>query len=57
MKKKPRQGMLFPTAEDQPTKHLPGTPEKIEILKERLENGEELWHPDDRKFYDPDDKD
>lgn len=30
-----------------PTKHLPGTPGKIDVLAARMLAGEELWHPDD----------
>jgi hypothetical protein len=30
-----------------PTRALPGTPEKIAVLAERLHLGLELWHPDD----------
>lgn len=35
---------IFPT----PTEELPGSPQKIQILRNRLQNGEELWHPEDR---------
>ena len=35
-----------PTPES-PTKHSPGTPEKIAILAERFARGESLWHPED----------
>lgn len=31
----------------EPTKALPGTRPKVEVLKSRVENGESLWHPDD----------
>jgi hypothetical protein len=31
----------------EPTKFLPGTPEKIAVLTWRVENGYLLWHPDD----------
>lgn len=48
MKDKTRQKTLFPTGEGQPTHHLPGTPGKLDVLRERLERGEELWHPEDR---------
>lgn len=32
-----------------PTKHLPGTWDKVIVLEQRLKNGEPLWHPDDAK--------
>lgn len=31
-----------------PTDALPGSPEKIEVLRRRVENGQKLWHPRDR---------
>lgn len=34
----------LPTA---PTPALPGTPEKLAILSERVRLGQQLWHPDD----------
>lgn len=33
-----------------PTEAFPGTPEKIAILRQRLERGESLWHPEDRRI-------
>lgn len=48
MNRKPEQGLLFTTDTRQPTRARPGSLEKIEILRERLEKGEELWHPQDR---------
>ena len=30
-----------------PTKHRPGSAEKVEVLRRRVEAGESLWHPDD----------
>jgi hypothetical protein len=30
-----------------PTTALPGSPEKIAILQQRISQGFELWHPDD----------
>lgn len=30
------------------TDAMPGTPEKLEVLAERVEGGLPLWHPDDR---------
>ncbi len=38
------------TTPARPTKHLPGTNAKIEVLRRRLERGELLWHPDDMTF-------
>lgn len=32
---------------DVPTTALPGTPEKIEVLAQRLAAARLLWHPDD----------
>jgi hypothetical protein len=26
---------------------MPGTPEKVRVMMERLRNGQELFHPDD----------
>lgn len=34
------------------TSHPPGSPGKVEVLRRRLERGENLWHPDDRKGFD-----
>lgn len=34
------------------TTALPGSPEKLTILAERLRHGEPLWHPSDRRSYD-----
>ena len=34
-----------------PTVAMPGSPEKIRVLMKRVDNGEELFHPDDRDFY------
>lgn len=31
-----------------PTDASPGSPEKVEVLRIRFENGQKLWHPDDR---------
>jgi len=30
-----------------PTNALPGSPEKIQVLTQRLEHGFDLWHPND----------
>lgn len=30
-----------------PTKAMPGTLEKIEVIRLRVEHGEDLWHPED----------
>jgi len=35
---------------DEPTKALPGSPEKIEALRSRAARGMGLWHPDDATF-------
>ena len=34
-----------------PTDAMPGSPEKIRVLTQRVANGEELFHPDDFDFY------
>jgi hypothetical protein len=34
-----------------PTDLPPGTPEKIELLRQRAEHGLQLFHPDDRSDY------
>lgn len=31
-----------------PTDAPPGSPEKVEVLRRRFENGQKLWHPRDR---------
>lgn len=36
------------TKEPEPTLAEPGSPEKIEVLRRRFENGEKLWHPWDK---------
>jgi hypothetical protein len=40
-----------PSASFPPTKALPGSSEKLEILCERVRRGLPLWHPEDRRFY------
>jgi hypothetical protein len=30
-----------------PTSAVPGSPEKLTVLEQRAESGENLWHPDD----------
>ncbi|KAA5542766.1 hypothetical protein FYK55_14700 [Roseiconus nitratireducens] len=40
---------FVPCREPAPTNALPGTPEKLEVLKARLEAGEHLHHQDDPK--------
>ena len=35
-----------------PTGAMPGTPEKLDVLAERLRLGLPLWHPRDRMSYD-----
>ncbi len=34
-----------------PTDALPGSTEKLSILKQRLQLGLPLWHPDDRLYF------
>ena len=34
------------------TSAMPGSAEKFNVLCERAENGEELWHPLDRMYWD-----
>jgi len=29
---------------------LPGSEDRLRVLKQRLLNGESLWHPDDQRF-------
>ena len=45
-----------PEAVDQnqfePTDAPPGSPEKISVLAQRLQQGLPLWHPRDRQGYD-----
>ena len=36
-----------------PTRALPGTPEKIAVLRERARRGQALWHPLDAATPDP----
>lgn len=38
---------FIPKPTKQPTSNPPGSLGKIQVLTERLEAGEELWHPDD----------
>lgn len=40
-----------PDGEPKPTEAPPGTQEKIDILRKRMENGEPLWHENDRTDY------
>ncbi len=35
--------------EPEPTTHLPGTPEKVEVMRARVERGEHLYSPHDAK--------
>lgn len=37
-----------PVRQPKPTDAMPGTWEKISILRDRIERGEELWHDRDR---------
>jgi len=39
------------TEEFQPTDAPAGSPEKIEVLAQRVMRGEPLWHPEDRSDY------
>jgi hypothetical protein len=39
------------------TTALPGSPEKLNVLSMRLEQGLPLWHDDDRLTYNDKDKD
>lgn len=41
-----------PTKTPTPTEALAGSKEKIEILRKRLEDGEEMWHDDDPAMSD-----
>jgi hypothetical protein len=41
-----------PNPELEATQFLPGTPEKIEVLRLRVENGRGLWSKDDATFAD-----
>lgn len=43
--------MFEPIKEPQPTQHACGSPEKVEVLRQRVENNEQLWHPDDSKKH------
>lgn len=36
-----------PKPAKQSTEARPGSDEKVEVLRRRVEQGEELWHPDD----------
>ena len=38
------------------TKALPGTDEKLKILAERVQSGLPLWHSQDRRDYDEEQK-
>ena len=42
-----------PCQEDyyEPTRALPGSAEKVGVLKDRVRRGLPLWHPSDRRFY------
>ncbi len=33
------------------TSAMPGSPEKLDVLAKRLEQGEPLWHPEDRLLF------
>jgi hypothetical protein len=36
----------------QATRAMPGTPDKLDVLAERVRTGQPLWHPADRQDYD-----
>ena len=36
-----------PSALPQPTDFPPGSPDKVQLMRERLERDEHLWHPND----------
>lgn len=41
-----------PTCLDfEPTHEPPGTANKIDVLRQRVENGQPLWHDDDKSDY------
>ena len=42
---------FVPNAEAEPTEHPPGTQEKIELMRERLENGQPLFVDGDRQDF------
>jgi hypothetical protein len=44
---------FFPasSSEFEPTDAPAGSPEKIEVLRRRVEQGQPLWHNDDRMDY------
>lgn len=39
-----------PKRKCQPTQAMPGTAAKVEVLRQRLESGQPLWHPKDPVF-------
>ena len=39
--------MFEPIKKPEPTTYPCGSPEKVEVLRQRVENNEQLWHPDD----------
>jgi predicted nucleic acid-binding Zn ribbon protein len=41
-----------PTADFMPTSHAAGSEEKIAVLRERVQLGQPLWHPDDPVYRD-----
>ncbi len=41
----------------EPTDAPPGSPEKISVLAQRLQQGLPLWHPRDRQGYDAEEED
>ena len=43
------------TQDDTPTNDLPGSPEKLDVMRQRLDDGKEIWHDKDRVSYDDED--
>ena len=41
---------IEPLRKPEPTRHAPGSKDKIEVLRMRVERQLELWHDDDRKL-------
>lgn len=42
---------FIPMEPSEPTTAMPGTIEKIEVLRMRVELGQPLWHDDDPQFF------
>lgn len=43
-------------SEPDPTQFLPGSDDKVALLRRRIEQGQELWSEKDRLVYDEDDE-